>query len=480
MKKENLNILWNKLPVYMQKALKINIDILNNLDYDSAATNNIVKYIAGCKIVFYDWEEDSSFSKPCVWAYFDSRETLDFYKENEDGVFNICAKLLERMNVFMRVKIGIKDELLEKHFTTIKVLLSNHASNLSASHIAKKAEEKIKQGKTIEAILKNRSTFRQSNKLTKSGFKCDITPTQKKLLNFLIWKAQIEEDKDKDNCLNVSVSTSELKNLGFGSNQTIIKKNLLKLMKDTIMCIEIQQSWAYYNVFRFMRRDEKYGSNINVAFSIEFSSLIDRLATSSNYTMLSVEKLNKIKRYSTMKMYELCCQYRNSDAQCVYLDDAVLRVMLNCSDKYQDPDAFKRHVLDVAQQELHQMSLDREIDLYFTYKELKKTDTIEMYGKKRKAVEKWAFVIHRSRGYVSETSRQAPTSVRIENAIYEAKILFDENIPDKTDKYVDMIMTLDSEKLISCVKDLREELLFGDKETSIDLTLKKYGVLRGV
>lgn len=43
-----------------------------------------------------------------------------------------------------------------------------------------------------------------------------------------------------------------------------------------------------------------------------------------------------------------------------------------------------------------------------------------------------------------------------------------------------MIMTLDSEKLISCVKDLREELLFGDKETSIDLTLKKYGVLRGV
>lgn len=457
-----------KLPPTMQKALTLNFTLLELCDFDSADVDTYMLYLSQ-KIIFYDFYEDWS-KTIVIKAFAYNQESLDFFKDKIDSVFLPVKKLFSEKKLDIEFTIQVTDDFLNKFYYQIKNILNVYASYLKNEDLAKKAEKNIEVGLNLETILKKKNSYAQNNKLTKSGFNKTLTVVQKKLLNYLIYKSQNSNEVNVDDGSKIiHITTAELTKAGCGSNQTALKQSLIKLMKDTVMYIEHGKSWGIYNVFRYIKRDEDYGSEINVAFSPEMTALVDRIGVSRNYTLLSINSVNQIKRYTSMRLYELCCQYRNSDSSMVYIDDKTLRIMLNCTDKYEDPHNFKKAILNVAQKDLQDMVEAGKLDLYFTFKEVKKSESNSIYGSKRKSVEQWAFVIHRGKNYVDKFIKHDEKTIRQKNAIKEIQDIISKHldVDDLTD-YISIIGDLSTEKLFALVQDIRYEAFFNKENFGIE------------
>lgn len=466
--RESIDDKLKKLPATMQKALTLNFTLLELCDFESADVDRYMLYLSE-KIIFYDFYEDWK-KTTVVKAFSYNKESLDYFKENLDSVFLPAKKLFSDKKLDLEFSVQLADDFFNKYYYHIKHILHAYASYLKNEDIAKKAEKNIEDGLNLETILKKKNSYAQNNKLTKSGFNKNLTVVQKKLLNYLIYKSQNSNDVNvEDGSKIIHITTAELKNAGCGSNQTAVKQSLIKLMKDTVMYIEHGKSWGIYNVFRYIKRDEDYGSEINVAFSPEMTALVDRIGVSRNYTLLSINSVNQIKRYTSMRLYELCCQYRNSDSSMVYIDDKTLRIMLNCTDKYEDPHDFKKAILNVAQKDLQEMVQAGKLDLYFTFKEVKKSESCNMYGAKRKSVEQWAFVIHRGKNYVDKFIKHDEKTIRQKNAIKEIQDIISKYLDyDALTEYISIIGELPAEKLFALVQDIRFEVFFNKDNFGIE------------
>lgn len=482
MKTSSIDDILNKLPEKLRQVLSVNMTLLENADFDSKENDVYMNYLSE-RIIFYDWYENDH-KKLVIKAFIYNQESFDFFNNESKGLFSPVSDLFSQKNWDLECNIQVSEEPLKSNINQVKYVLNKYVNYLVSENVAKQAEKNIEDGLTIESILKKKNTYAQSNKLTKSGFNKTLTVVQKKLLNYLIFKSQYTSDDQTENGSKIiNVSTSELKKMGCGSNQTTIKKSLVNLMKDTIMHIEHGNQWGIYNVFRYVKGENDYDSDIKVAFSPEMTALIDRIGVSRNYTLLSIGYINKIKRYTSMRLYELCCQYRNSDSSMVYLEDDTLRIMLNCTDKYLDPHNFKKAVLDVAQKELQSMVENGELDLYFTYHDVKKGESNVNYGSKRKKIEKWAFVIHKSKNYVDGFVKHEEKNIRNKNAYDEITKIFNDYLSiNKIDSYLSAVKRFSDAQLSSFVQELRFEVYFNTSnsvEFSIDEIMKKYGFREG-
>lgn len=476
----NLNIedRLNELPEKMRDAVFLNLDLLKRVDFSKDGAEAYLEYLSK-RIVFFGFHEQDE--KVYVTAWAENMDCLNFFEENLDGIFSEAKAMLLSKDLYLTY-VRIFDEAVQDQVNSAVCVLSDYANWLRSDNVARLAEQIIEEGLSIDSVLKRKSSYAQSNLLTKSGFNDSLTVVQKRLLNFLIYKSQFYKQNDLFGGYTFTVSARELMQLGFGSNQTVIKKNLKDLLKSTTMYIQYGDQWAMYNVFSSISGQANKGS-VTVRFSPEMSALVDRVGVSRNYTLLSISSVNKIKKYASMRMYELCCQYRNSDSSMVYIDDEVLRTMLNCREKYLDPHNFKRHVLNAAAKELKSLVDAGELDLYFTFREVEKISEAWEFGRKR--VTKWGVVIHKGELFENGRFAHAPKEVRRKefqdtlDSILKRCGLSDSQI----ESYCNRARSLPDDKMTALTYDLQLEVMFSDSKldlSSVEKIFEKYGfVLRG-
>lgn len=469
----------SKLPENVRKALLINIRALEMADFESDEVDDYIMYLTS-RIFFCGYEEKENVVTITAYAY--EMGDCDFFEKNLDGIFKNVRDIFKDNGWHLQYEIQTMPKSIEECFYTMRGILSAYATYLKGEYVAAQAQKQIEEKNSvgIDSLLKKKH-YAQNNLLTKSGFSDSLTVVQKKLLNYFIFKFQNQKNRQEvlfgDS--SFTVTPFELVRCGCGSNQTAIMKSLKELMESTSMYIQFDDRWTMYNVFSSIQGTVNENSYITVRFTPEMTALINKVGVSSNYTMLSLKSINSIKRYATMRLYELCCQYRNMDASYVTITDEQLRMMLNCNDKYQNPKEFKRCVLQVAEKELKLLADDGKVDLYFSFSETKKEKTEWDFRSKR--VLEWSFVIHKGVAY---EDGYIPHDKMQQRKEYSKKV-FDEilnkceNISDlERSEYCRFMMSLKESDMFSLVQDLQMQLSFSQKEKSeaIRDVFESYGI----
>lgn len=312
-------------------------------------------------------------------------------KNFEDRLIRIEYFLIDRF----------KSEVERDAYTNMKSYMSQLRTNVNSSILGEEFFEEVKRQKVaaFDSLIARKAptVYKQSNKLTRA--KVRLTMTQKKTLNYLIWKYQ-NTDLFQTNLwgeVSISVKVKELQDCGCGANIKQILKSLTSLGKDTWMEY-IDENHKYVSAALFTRFDAEEDSKvINVTFSPTMTSFVNKLATYKEYTLVDRDAQAAMKTYAAARMYELCSQFRYSEKYIFQIKDKELRAILNCEEKYPDPNDFKRYVLQSAKTELERLYEEGKSDLYFDFAvKDKKASTVNIQPKyKRKEVASWIFSIKR-------------------------------------------------------------------------------------
>lgn len=465
-------------PEPMKEALKINFCLLDKVDFASDDAETYLDYLSK-RIIFIEKKVHPD-GKTHVIAFAYDNESYQFFEDHLESIFHYVFSYFKEINGHLEYKIQIVPKKMDEYYPRMRTLLSAYVKRLRSEDVAKKAEMMIKEKKLIglDSILK-RNRYAQNNLLTKAGFSDNLSVVQKKMLNYFIFKFQYKAETDLFGESYITITAQELVKCGCGSNQTLLKASLKELTEKTSMIIQYDGTWGVYNMFSSLKviPDNK---ELLVRFTPEITALINKIAISQNYTMISLKSINSIKRYATMRMYEFCNQYRNMDSQFVYVDDEVLRTILNCKDKYENPKDFKKYVLLVAEKELKDLAEKGEVDVYFSFSDVEKEKADWKY--KLKKVTKWAFVIHKAlsfeEGYVSHDSmeeRERSALRTVENILDNCK---DINFEMKS-ILRKQARKLSGKELVSMVQDLQMEVMFSSYRqsfSSVDNVFRKYGI----
>lgn len=240
---------------------------------------------------------------------------------------------------------------------------------------------------SVEDVSRKRpkgKIIKQSNKLNTAGY--NLTLTQKKALIYCIRKFQNSKSMTKDlfNSVSFDVALKDFKDAGIGNNVVQIKKNLLPILGANVR-MEQNDSFVAFNIFERFSYDEKV-KEYKITFTPSFTAFINQTAIHQEYTKINSEVVLACNSYYTTRMYELCCQYRNSKNLILVIDDDKLKFILNCQDKYSQSSDFQKRVLDVAQKELDKMFKEGRSDITFTIKGVAKSRNEKI---RRKTVSKW-------------------------------------------------------------------------------------------
>lgn len=468
----------SKFPEAIKEALEMNFCLLDKVDFDSGDADTYLEYLSK-RIIFYD-KKDGENGKIDISAFAYDDESVHFFENHLDSIFHHVPALFRERNANLGYVVQIIPKEIEEYYDRMRTLLSAYVKRLRSEDVARKAERMIEEKKLIgfDSIMR-KNKYAQNNLLTKAGFSDNLSVTQKKMLNYFIFKFQFKAETDLFGESYVTVTPQELVKCGCGSNQTAIVKCLKELTEKTSMFIQFGGRWGIYNIFSsFTGEQDK--KKITVRFTPEMTALINKIAISQNYTMISMKSINTIKRYATMRMYEFCNQFRNMDSQYVYVEDDVLRTMLNCKDKYENPRDFKRYVLKVAEKELADLAEKGKVDVYFSFSDVEKEKTDWKYDSKK--ITRWAFVIHKALsfedGYISHDSmeeREQSALSTVENILNNCRDI-DFEMKSVLRKQA---RKLSGKDLISMVQDLQLEVMFSsNKQTfsSVDNVFRKYGI----
>lgn len=463
-----------------QKAIRFNIELLDLVEgYDS----EYHKFLS-TNMVFVDYVQLDN-EVPYYLAFIDSIENADYLKQNMKGLFKPLCDLIDQGKCRIRTKVQIAGEYFED-VLAIKSILLAYLTRKQSDEFAEMAKKRLEEEKAVglDTILTKKSHYAQNNLLTRSAFSENLTVVQKKLLNYFIFKFQYKCKEDLFGESYFTVTKQELVNCGCGSNQTAIMKSLKDLMENTTMKIQYNDSWSIYNMFSSFQ-GSTINNEIKVRFTPEMSALINKVGVSRNYTLLSLNSINSIKRYSSMRMYELCSQYRNANSPIIYITDDDLRAMLNCKDKYLDPHDFKKRVLKDAEKELKELSEKGVIDMCF---ECKEAESVKMdWQFKYKKVTKWALIIKRNENfektYISHDGKKKKmdSAYMVLHQIIETK-LSDELSKDQKEEYMAFVKGLTTNEIDALVHDLQIEMYFSgnkNKLETFEIILRKYGFREG-
>ncbi len=231
-------------------------------------------------------------------------------------------------------------------------------------------------------------TFFQSNRLTQARMK--FTLIQKKFLSYVIANFQKHNNPQIFGGASMDVPTAELVNIGCANSNLSLRRSLVDLQKKLI--VELIDDKGNWQSIALVTKFEipKWGKSIYVELSPTMVSLVNRISALGNYTTMNLSTTMKTRSYTTLRLYELCSQYKNSDKLMVNITDKHLREILNCEDGYTDSCDFERYVIKPAQAELKRMADEGESELYFNYAIGNK---VSVAGQKRRAITNWVFFI---------------------------------------------------------------------------------------
>lgn len=327
---------------------------------------------------------------------------LAWIKEEQENYEGRCIKL----HYF--ITDNIKSQVDKDAYANILSYMPQLRNNVNSTILGEEFFEEVKRkkGTNFDAVIARNapSIYKQSNKFTR--VKVGLTMTQKKTLNYLIWKYQNTElfQTNLWGEVSMTVSLKELQECGCGANVKQIMNSLTNLGKDTWMQFVDENTGKMVSATMFNRFDATEGSKtIDVTFSPTMTSFVNKLATLKEYSIVDRDAQAAMRSYATSRMYELCCQFRYSDKFIFQIKDEELRRILNCEEKYLDPNDFKRKILQEAKKELEQLYENGKSDLYFDFavrdkksKDVKDTDKNGNPSKyQRKQVVSWVFVIKR-------------------------------------------------------------------------------------
>ena len=305
------------------------------------------------------------------------------------------------INLFYKYTDKLESEVEKNSFESIKNYMPQLINHVESQILGEEFYEEVTRKKAVafDSLIarKSPSIYKQSNKLTRA--KVGLTLTQKKTLNYLIWKYQ-NTDLFQTNLfgdVSISVSVKELRECGCGTNIKQILGSLKGLGKETWM--EYKDESGKLVVASMFSRFEAYDGSktVDVTFTQVMTSFINKLATYKEYTIIDRDTMSEVRSYATARMYELCSQFRYSDKYVFQITDEELRRIMNCESKYSNPIDFKRRVLQVAQVELETMFKEGHSDLYFEFSEKEKRSNENcQLNHKRKDVVSWIFIIKKN------------------------------------------------------------------------------------
>lgn len=471
-----------KFPESIQNAVRFNLELLALTDFDKSQeeVEEYLEYVSKRIILVDSSPESNSGAQLTMLAYVANKEDYQYFESHLDSTFAALRSRYAEKKYALEYKLQAADEYRD-YLPMIRKILLAYVTRLRSDNVAEKMRLSLEEEKAVgfESILKKKKNhYAQNNLLTKSGFSESLSVVQKKLLNYFIFKFQHKCEEDLFGESFFTVTTQELVKCGCGSNQTAIVKCLKDLMENTTMYLQYKNEWGIYNLFSSFKGAVNKNV-ISVRFSPEMSALINKVGISRNYTLLSLNSINSIKRYSTMRMYELCSQYRNADTPVVYITDDDLRAMLNCKEKYPNPKDFKKYILKVAEKELKTLADSGKVDLFFTCHDVEKVKEDWEYDVKK--VVKWAFVIQKSStfedGYIPHDTMEKRVEVAMR--MIEEIVCNRINVDDVLRKsYLTFVRSLSNDNLVALVQDLQLDVLFSaQKESlaSVETVFRKYG-----
>ena len=347
---------------------------------------------------------------------------------------------------------SLQSQVDKDAFEAMRSYMPQLRNNVNSSILGEEFFEEVKRkkGTNFDSVIARNapSIYKQSNKL--SRVKMGLTMTQKKTLNYLIWKYQ-NTDLFKTNLwgeVSMSVSVKELQECGCGANVKQIMTSLTNLGKDTWMEFVDEKTGKLVSASMFNRFDaEETARTVDVTFSPTMTSFVNKLATIKEYSIVDRDAQAAMRSYATSRMYELCCQFRYSEKYIFQIKDEELRRILNCEQKYSDPHDFKRYILNGAKTELEQLYNAGKSDVYFDFAEKdKRSRETDQSKYKRKEVVSWVFVIKRGptdfafvkndsleekRKYVEMTIREIMACYITDDALIESLIAKARKMPDK-------------------------------------------------
>lgn len=470
----------SQLPAKLRKAVDINVKLLDKADFTSEDIDVYLDYLTK-KILFIDYSEKKDGGVDLKALAYDM-DSYKFFEGHVHDTFKSVCEYITGINGHLTYDIQVAPDYAKEHINTIRNILYKYRDFLRSEFVATKAQEQLEENmsSSLDPILK-KSHYAQNNLLTKSGFSDNLTVVQKKVLNYFILKFQNQKQVDLFGNSYFNVTTQELVSCGCGSNVSAIMKSLKDLMENTSMYIQFGDKWTMYNIFASFQGAVN-NNCITVRFTPEMSALINKIGVSRNYTLLSFNSMNSIKKYASMRMYELCCQFRNMDADHVSISDEQLRMMLNCRDKYLNPKDFKKWVLKVAEKELTQLAQEGKVDLYFTFAESRKEKADWEYNRKR--VLEWSFVIHRAYSYKDGFITHDSKADQEKNALKTiADLLFKYEDISQQEKmgYSRFCKSLSTERLVALVQDLQFEIMFSSDKSkeAVNAVFEKHGFREG-
>ncbi len=342
-------------------------------------------------------------------------EYYQFYQYLIDWIRDIENNHDNKRMRLAYVVIGDKMREVElSAYKSIKMFMPQLINHVESKILGEEFYEEVKRKKAVmfDSLIARKSAalYKQSNKLTRA--KVGLTLTQKKTLTYLIWKYQNTDlfQKNLFGDVSISVDVKELQECGCGTNVKQIIKSLKGLGKETWMEYTDENNKIVAATLFTKFEAEDGSKEVNVTFSQVMTTLINKIATYKEYTVIDRDTLTAVKSYASARMYELCSQFRYSQKYVFQMKDEELRRILNCEEKYKDPKDFKKWVLQVAQKELKKLYEQGQSDLYFEFSEKEKQTNHDCQSKyKRKNVVSWIFIVRKDlsdMGYVENDDNE--------------------------------------------------------------------------
>lgn len=478
---KNLKSELNELPAELSNCVKIQIELIKKVNMVTNDSDIYLNYLGG-KIMIVGFDNKNS-GKTDIIIYAENKTICDFFAYHKNDLFKPVFDFIEKKGFLIIFKVQDPPNFCKEWINKMSYILNRYAFLYKESIIVDDSYATMECESFVGCDSLIKKHYSQNNMLTKSQFKNQMTVVQKKILNFLILRCQNTSiDLFKKNAFTVTYK--ELMTCGCGTKKEQIIKSLEDLMTNTQVSVKTSYGeWVIFNIFEAFRGNIKNGDEkIKVEFSDRMKILINKIGTSKNYTTIPYKMMNTISKYSTMRLYELCCMYRNTDSRYVYIEDDVLRKILNCENKYLDPHNFKRKVLDVAAKDLENLAFAGKVDMYFKILPTEKEDSFSgKNGEKRKKVKEWAFFVLKTFGY-KEYFQNHGTKEFQKNLADETirTLLKNENIEKwKVTEYINFAGSLPYDKEMSLASELQLGLNFTRNDSLRDLEkmFKKYGFI---
>jgi plasmid replication initiation protein len=192
----------------------------------------------------------------------------------------------------------------------------------------------------------NKTIIRKDNKLVNAKY--DISLIEMRLILFAMSKIKFQQNIPDKICINVEefFNTFPCSNSKSLYNQL---KQAVELLYERSLIIEDEEKLI---TLRWISSTTKYKNNhgqIMFSFSDEIKPFLENLKT--NFTMYEIGNISKITKLFSIRLYEKCCQFRNTGFFVIDLLD--LKRYLGIEGKYPHYKDFKKYILDPAEIEIN-------------------------------------------------------------------------------------------------------------------------------